>query len=80
MIDTTTDKPLEVLTDGNAGPYIMVPVAQLEKVRNLLDASKIPYWVDEEAISLDGKPEITVINLSHGSDPNRVQKLLDSIP
>lgn len=80
MIDTTTDKPLYVSKDGDAGPYIMAPVAQLEKIRILLDANKVPYWVDEEAISLDGKPEIAVINLSHESDPEKVQKLLDSIP
>ena len=80
MIDTSTDKPLYVSTDGEAGPYIMVPVMQLERVRTLLDTDKTPYWVDEEAISLDGKPEITVINLGRGTDPINVQRLLDSIP
>ncbi len=80
MIDTTTRLPLSVSTDGNAGPYIMVPVAQLDKVKALLDANKLPYWVDEEAISLDGKPEIAVINLGHRSDPATVQRLLNSIP
>jgi hypothetical protein len=58
----------------------MVPVAQLEKVRALLDANKVPYWVDEEVISLDGKPEVAVINLGHRSDPQRIQHILDSIP
>ncbi len=80
MIDTTTDKPLSVSTDGGAGPYIMVPVAQLETVTALLDANQVSYWVDEEAISLDGKPEVTVINLKHGTDPARVQTVLDGIP
>jgi hypothetical protein len=37
------------------------------------------YRVDEEAISLDGKPEIAVINLRHRSDPVRIQRILDSI-
>jgi hypothetical protein len=80
MIDTTTRQPLLVSTDGEAGPYIMVPVTQLDTVTALLDANKVSYWVDEEAISLDGKPEITVINLGHRSDPATVQRLLDSIP
>lgn len=80
MIDTTTHRPLYVSTDGDAGPYIMVPVAQLDEVRAVLDANKVPYWVDEEAISLDGKPEVAVINLGHGSNPATVQSLLDSIP
>ena len=63
-----------------AVPYIMVPVVQLERIRALLDANKVRYWVDEEAISLDGKPEITVINLGGRSDPEPIQHLLDSIP
>lgn len=80
MIDTTTHKPLCVSTDGDAGPYIMVPVDQLEKVRVLLDTNRVPFWVDEEAISLDGKPEITVINLGNRTEPAMVQRLLDGIP
>jgi hypothetical protein len=79
MIDTTTRQPLLVSTDGDAGPYIIVPVAQLDNVRTLLEANKVSYWVDEEAISLDGKPEVAVINLAHGSNPATVQSLLDSI-
>ena len=80
MIDTTTCQPLYVSTDGDAGPYIIVPLAQLDKLKALLDAKKIPYWVDEEAISLDGKPEVAVINLGRGNNPATVQSLLDSIP
>ena len=80
MIDTTTRQPLHVSTDGNAGPYIVVPVSQLDKITTVLDANKVSYWVDEEAISLDGKPEIVVINLGRGSKPAWFQTLLDSIP
>ncbi len=80
MIDTRTRKRLHVSTDGEAGSYIMVPVEQLNQVRTLLDANKVSYWVDEEAISLDGKPEIAVINLDLRSEPATVQRLLDSIP
>jgi hypothetical protein len=80
MIDTTTRRPLEVSTDGGAGPYIMVPVARLDDVTALLDANKIPYWVDEEALSLDGGPEVTVINLRRGCNPSAVQSLLDGTP
>lgn len=80
MIDTTTRQPLSVSTDGDAGPYIIVPVAQLDKVRAVIEANKVPHWVDDEAISLDGKPEVIVINLGHGCNPATVQILLDSIP
>ncbi len=80
MIDTTTHEPLYVSTDGDAGAYIMVPVAQLDGLTTVLNSSQVRYWVDEEAISLDGKPEVAVINLTEGSDPATVQSLLDSIP
>jgi hypothetical protein len=80
MTDATTRERLEVSTDGNAGPYIMVPESQLSVVRALLDRNKIRYWVDEEVISLDGKPEIAFVNLGHGTNSQVVQKLLDSIP
>ena len=52
MIDTTNRQRFQVSTDGGAEPYIMVPVAQLDKVRALLEAYQLPYWVDDEAISL----------------------------
>ncbi|HVC93461.1 MAG TPA: hypothetical protein VND64_07205 [Pirellulales bacterium] len=80
MIDATTDQPLRVSKEGNAGPYIMVPVLQLENVKGVLEANKVSYWVDEEAISLDGKPEIIIINLGLRTDAATVQRLLDGIP
>ena len=78
MIETTTRQRLYVSTEGDAGPYIMVPEAQLAQVLTLLEQAKVPHWVDEEAISLDGKPEIAVVNLGRGIDPQAVQGLLDS--
>lgn len=77
MIDQCTNKLLHVSTDGDTGPYIMVPVKQIDDVLALLDAHDIRYWVDEDAISLDGKPEVTVVNLGRGSDAKVVQKILD---
>jgi len=56
----------------------MVPVQQIDEVRVLLNANNISYWVDEEAISLDGKPAVTVVNLGRGSDAANVQSILDS--
>jgi len=78
MIDSHTKRPLTVSTDGDAGPYIMVPVVQIDEVRRLLDANNVWYWVDEVAISLDGRPEITVVNLGRDADPVVVQTILDN--
>jgi hypothetical protein len=79
MTDATTHQPLQVSTDGTAGPYIIVPVSQLDEVKRLLDAKRIRYWVDENAISLNGTPEITVINLGRESDASAVQTILDGV-
>lgn len=79
MIDSITDRPIRVSTDGGAVPYVVVPVTQLEKVRGLFDSSGVAYWVDEEAISLDGKPEVVYINLRRGGD-EAAQRLLDRVP
>ena len=56
----------------------MVPVDQLREIRSLLDANSVGYWVDEQAISLDGNPEMAVINLGRGGDAASVQRLVDS--
>jgi hypothetical protein len=80
MIDAKTQKPLYVSTDGTAGPYIMLPVVQLDGVRQLLDKHEVRYWVQENAISLNGAPEIAVVELGRGADVPAVQAILDSVP
>ena len=79
MNDAMTKKLLYVSTDGTAGPYIMVPVSQLIDLRELLDKHRIGYLVEEDAISLDGEPEIAVVDLGQGADETAVQAILDSL-
>jgi hypothetical protein len=79
VTDPTTQKRLYVSTDGTAGPYIMVPVSQLDEVRRLLDSRHIGYWVEEDVISFNGAPEVGVINLGRGTDAAAVQAILDSV-
>jgi hypothetical protein len=79
MIDAMTRKPLHISTDGTAGPYIMVPVSQLVDVRQLLDKNSVRYSVEEDAISLDGAPEIVVVNLGRRADVPAIQAILDSV-
>jgi len=55
----------------------MVPVVQLSHIRELLGRHAIRYWVDADAISLDGKPAIAVINFGRAGDASRIQTLLD---
>lgn len=77
MIDMMTEKPLSVSTDGTVGPYIMVPVRQLSGLREILDKHRIDYSVEEDAISLDGEPEVAVVDLGREGDVAAVQAILD---
>ncbi len=77
MIDEMARDRLRVSTDGVAGPYLMVPMTQLARLRALLERHAIRYWTDTDAISLDGKPAIAVINFGRAGDATRVQALLD---
>ena len=78
MMESNTRQPLKVSTDGTAGPYIMVPVPQLDELKNLLGTHQVPFWVDEDAISLDDGPFIAVVNLSTDPSPAEVQGILDN--
>ncbi len=80
MIDSQTRGAIRVSTDGTAGPYIMLPLNQLSQIRQRLDQHKIHYWVDPDAISLDGKPAVAIINLGLSGDAKRVQAILDHAP
>jgi hypothetical protein len=77
MVDATTRKPLRVSTDGTVGPYIMVPIIQLDELREILDRHRIRYSVEEDVISLNGEPEVGVVDLGLGADPAAVQAILD---
>ena len=77
MIDQTTQKPFRIKSDEIAGPFLMLPLAQLAGVRAALDRYAIRYWVDSEAISLDGRPPRIVINFGRAGDPARIQAALN---
>lgn len=77
MIDTTTGERLMVSHEGDAGPYIIVPLDQLADVCRLLDDADVAYSVDEAAISVEGEPFMSVINLGRGDTAKSVQQILD---
>ena len=77
MIDAETQRPIRVHAEGTAGPYVMVPVTQLGAVQELLQRQGVYFWVDEDAISLDGKPEIAVINFGANGRADAIQRILD---
>ena len=80
MIDTVTRKPLHVSDAETVWPTITLPFSQLTEVCQLLDENRIPYWVDEHIISMDGGPEIAMISFGRAVDGRAVQTVLDSMP
>jgi hypothetical protein len=78
MTDTRNEKRLQVSDGGDGWLYIRVAADQLGEVRKLLDREGIRYWADTFAVSLNGKPAVTVISLGVNNDANRVQAILDA--
>lgn len=78
MIDVETHKPVRVSTDGDAGPYLMVPLEQLADVRRALREHEIVHFVAEDAIELDGRPVIAIIDFARNADANLIQSALDA--
>jgi hypothetical protein len=77
MIDELTRSRLRVSADGVAGPYLMVPLTQLPRVRKVLDRHGVRHWTDSQAISLDGRPAVAVVSFGRGGDAAGIQRLLD---
>ncbi len=77
MIDEMTKAVLRVSDGGIAGPYLMLPLTQLDAVVAVLDRHKVRYWVDSDAISLDNEPLVAVINFGRTGDTAQIQAILD---
>jgi len=77
MTEKKTEDRLQVKSDVVAGPFLMLPLSQLARVRELLDRLAIWYWADSTAISLDGKPAKVVINFDRTDDAARIQAIVD---
>jgi hypothetical protein len=78
MIDIETRRPLKLNREGDGGPYLMVPLDQLSTVRRVLRENGIAHSISEDAIQLDSKPAIAIVNFGRGADVNRIQDALDA--
>jgi hypothetical protein len=80
MKTPSAETPLVVSTDGTAGPYITVATDQLDPVVQALRAQDIPIQeTDEDAVLIDGRPALAVIDLGHDADVDRIQAVLDRL-
>jgi hypothetical protein len=58
---------------------MFVPLTLLDRVRTILQANQVSFWVEHHAVSVDGMPAVVVVNLHQKSDPLKVQELMDGI-
>jgi len=79
MIDAVTRERVLIHAQGKGSPYFMVPEEQLSAVTTALQDHDVPFWIDEDTISIDGEPAIAFVNLSRGADVAAVQQFLDEI-
>jgi hypothetical protein len=79
MSNAVINKPIRLITGAASGPYIMVHLDHLDRVRKALEEHKVPHWVDHQAISVNDGPFVIVINLGEKVDAGVVQELLDRI-
>jgi hypothetical protein len=80
MIDVTTNKPLRLTIASTGAAYLDLPFSQLDAVRSLLDAHRVPYWVSDLIISFDSGPERATVHFAWKADLKAVQALLDEAP
>jgi hypothetical protein len=78
MIDIETHERLLVNTEGDAGPYLMVPLDQLPDVRRVLEQKRIPHTIVEDAIGIDDMPVIAIVDFGRTADPVTIQAALDA--
>ena len=79
MRSILVDAPLEVSTDGLAGPYIVVTPQQMKPVADALRARGIHFEPDDDTVILDGRPALSVIDLGQNADVEQVQGVLDGL-
>ena len=78
MTDVETQDRLKISTGGDAGPYLMLPLQQLEDVLRLLKTHNVTFSVEDDAMQLDGRPAIAIVNFGRDTDPGQLQQLLDA--
>ncbi len=78
MIDVELNQQLIVHTEGNAGPYLMVPLQQLPAVQGVLTAAGVNFSVSRDAIQLGGHEAVVLIDFGRRADATRIQAVLDA--
>jgi len=78
MIDLELNGRLVVHSEGEAGPYLMVPLRQLPAVEEVLRSQSIGFSVSRDAIQVDGHEAVVLIDFGRRADASRIQTVLDA--
>ena len=79
MRDINTNEAIRVVRFNPSLPFLIVPYVQLDQIRKVLDEHRLRYEVSEETLSIDDGPEEIFVRFARGTDPEHVQRLLDSV-
>jgi hypothetical protein len=78
VLDIETQSRLVVHVEGDAGPYLLVPVDQLADVRGVLERNRIAHSLASDAIRLDGKLAVAIIDFGRRAEAGAIQAALDA--
>jgi hypothetical protein len=67
--------PVRVLTDGEAGPYIMAPVQYVERIREFLMSRHIRFHLDHGIYKTRQISEFTVFNITRDCTEEQVVEI-----
>ena len=79
MLDHFTGENVDVRTDREVGPYIMIEPAKIARVEQALRQQDIPFLIEEGSGADIGTPEAAVIEFRRDADVHHIQRVLDSI-
>ena len=77
MNDVELNTKLTVRAEGDAGPYLLVPIQQLQEVEAVLRAAGVRFSTSRDAIQMDGHDAIALLDFGRQADAMRIQALLD---
>ncbi len=80
MLDSYTRKPIRVQAYDPERPFMDVRSDQKAAITKLLTDNGIRYEASDYHISINREPPTVAIYMARGTDPARVQALLDAVP
>lgn len=76
MKDDTTGNRIEILNDGDAGSYVIVPESQAQKMRDLFKQNDIVFTENSKSIR-GGDGNDTIFDFGMQADMDTIQSVLD---